>query len=267
MVLLAATSLAATPSGWGRPDEDAACLAASLRLARTAELSMDAAFDDWIYQLLPYASSLAVPDSCAGHVEVWVAAASGSDLELCARITAGAGFGRNACVTRDDGIYEQTTAVTSTPTEPTTVGSVDPLTVLGGAAEARPEPVLVRGVDGRIVRHLDAAGGRACGEGAVGALLTALLSYDAAFDVWETDPVTLGTELGVRDDCDAYVAARVAVADDTEVRVEAVVLRGEARGRGYWAGADGIVHDAGFLPVDRPWLEAHGWWFEDPVAW
>ncbi len=265
LLLLPSPAQAAPPARWGIADRDAGCALVAVEAALDIELDADAAFDAFIGELLPYAANMPMPAECADRVSVYVDDVDATDVTVCARITAGPGLGRAFCSALDARVVEAPDEVLADPVEPgggVAGGPIGPPTVDVG----RPPPRVVEGTrDGRVVAVLDASQTLACAYGLLGAVATAEVSYDAAFDAYATDLDALGFALdGPRGSCQAYVGVRVASETwPDDFRVEAVIVEGSQRGRGFAMGADLVVEDAGPVPGTRTRLQEQGWTLGD----
>ena len=121
--------------------------------------------DQWNTQLLAYAEEMPIAEVCRDRTSVYVADFdSDRDVQLCARITAGPGAGRNFCSWLDAVVTEQSTMVLTDPIEPagTSCGYV---TERGTFDETEvPPPVVIGRPGGRVVAVLSAEETLACAE-------------------------------------------------------------------------------------------------------
>lgn len=263
-MLLLTHAYAAESPRWGIADRDAGCGLVVMEAVLDLELQSDAAFDQFIGELLPYAAWMPVPDECADRLSVYVDSVAATDVRLCARITGGPGLGRNFCSGLDARIVEQTDEVLSDPVEPG--GGPMPGASTDFDRSAAPPRVVEVQRDGRVVALLDAAQTMDCAEGFLGALATRELSMDAAFDTYSTDLDELGFRFDGWGSCQAYIGVRVAsVSWPDDFRVEVVLLEGDLRGQVYAMGADIVVEESGRITTNRARLAADGWTLSDPL--
>lgn len=261
------------PPNWGLADSDASCMREAVETAMRIEVAFAEAYDGFAGALLPYASSIPIPDACAHRVSIYVGSREDVSVTVCARITTGPGAGRNVCMAVAETAAEQTRAALTDPTEPGATGDAEThipdlaVDVAAGFDATRwPRRVVIDETDGRVLFDLGTGEIRRCARDLLAEVRNAERSYDAAFDGYSPVFATIGWRIAdARQDCDAYVGAKLVTATWPELLIHAVLLEGAQAGLILAMDEEGAAFVDGYTAPDRAALDADGWTLGDAL--